>query len=200
MRAQAPPGPSPAPLHRIGQRTERTEIRGSEPFGRHTHHTLRFFTLSGPPTGPTGPTPPTGPTGPNWKAEKPVWLFSLAAAVHGPVLGGGGMAEPGITVLGGGGMTDPDSAVLGGGGIGEQEERAVLGGGGITDPDSAVHGGSGISDPDSAVHGGGGISDPDSAVLGGGGITGPSGPKSKWDVLQVQLAGELSHSKSGGES
>lgn len=110
------------------------------------------------------------------------------------------MAEPGITVLGGGGMTDPDSAVLGGGGIKEQEERAVLGGGGITDPDSAVLGGSGISDPDSAVHGGGGISDPDSAVLGGGGITGPSSPNSNWDVLQVQLAGELSNSESGGES
>ena len=110
------------------------------------------------------------------------------------------MAEPGITVLGGGGMTDPDSAVLGGGGIEEQEERAVRGGGGITDPDNAVVGGSGISDPDSAVLGGGGISDPDRAVLGGGGITGPSRPKSKWDVLQVQLADEPSNSKSSGES
>ena len=63
-----------------------------------------------------------------------------------------------------------------------------------------VRGGGGMTDPGSSVLGGGGMTDADSAVLGGGGITGPSGPKSKWDVLQVQLAGELSHSKSGGES
>ena len=110
------------------------------------------------------------------------------------------MAEPGITVLGGGGMTDPDSAVLGGGGM-TDPDSAVLGGGGMTDPDSAVHGGSGISDPDSAVDGGGGIAEQEeSAVLGGGGITSPPSPRSRWDVSQVQLAGELSHSKSGGES
>jgi hypothetical protein len=51
------------------------------------------------------------------------------------------------------------------------------------------------------VLGGGGIAEQEeSAVLGGGGITGPPGPKSRWDVSQVQLAGELSNSKSGGES
>ena len=62
-------------------------------------------------------------------------------------------------------------------------------------------GGSGISDPDSAVLGGGGITEQDeSAVQGGGGITGPPRPKSRWDVSQVQLAGELSDSKSGGAS
>ena len=55
-----------------------------------------------------------------------------------------------------------------------------------------------MAEPGIAVLGGGGMTDPDSAVLGGGGITGPSSPKSTWDVLQVQLAGELS--KSGGES
>ena len=112
------------------------------------------------------------------------------------------MAEPGITVLGGGGMTEQEeSAVVGGGGMTEHEESAVVGGGGITDPDSAVLGGSGISEPDKAVLGGGGIAEQEeSAVLGGGGITGPPGPKSRWDVSQVQLAGELSNSKSGGES
>lgn len=89
-------------------------------------------------------------------------------------------------------MAEPDNAVHGGGGIAEQEESAVLGGGGITDPDSAVQGGNGMRDPDSAVLGAGGMTDPDSAVLGGGGITGPPEPKSRWDVSQVQLAGELS--------
>jgi hypothetical protein len=108
------------------------------------------------------------------------------------------MTDPGSTVAGGGGMTDPDSAVLGGGGIAEQDGSAVQGGGGITDPDSAVLGGSGISDPDSAVLGGGGIAEQDeSAVQGGGGMTGSPSPKSRWDVSQVQLTGELSNSRSG---
>ena len=107
------------------------------------------------------------------------------------------MADPGSAVLGGGGMTEPDNAVLGGGGIAEQEESAVLGGGGITEPDSAVQGGIGMSDPDMVVLGGGGIAEQEeSAVLGGGGITSPPGARSRWDVSQVQLAGELSHSKS----
>ncbi len=97
-------------------------------------------------------------------------------------------------------MTDPAKVVLGGGEIAEQEGSAVLGGGGIAEQEgSAVRGGGGISDPDSAVLGAGGMTDPASAVLGGGGITGPPGPKSRWDVSQVQLAGELSHSKSGWE-
>ncbi len=97
-------------------------------------------------------------------------------------------------------MTDPARTVLGGGGIAEQEGSAVLGGGGIAEQEgSAVLGGGGMSDPDRAVLGAGGMSDPDRAVLGGGGITGPPGPKSRWDVSQVQLAGELSHSKSGWE-
>jgi hypothetical protein len=78
-------------------------------------------------------------------------------------------------VRGGGGMTDPGSTVLGGGGMAEQDESAVLGGGGMAEQD-------------------------ESAVQGGGGITGPPRPKSRWDVSQVQLAGELSNSKSGGAS
>jgi len=111
------------------------------------------------------------------------------------------MTDPGSAVLGGGGMTDPDRAVLGGGGIAEQDESVVQGGGGIAEPDSAVLGGSGITEPDRAVLGGGGIGEQDeSAVLGGGGITGPPSPKSRWDVSQVQLAGELSNSRSGEES
>jgi hypothetical protein len=111
------------------------------------------------------------------------------------------MTDPGSTVLGGGGMTDPDCDVLGGGGMTEQEESAVAGGGGMTDPDSAVLGGSGISEPDRAVLGGGGMTEQEeSAVAGGGGITGPPSPKSRWDVSQVQLAGELSNSRSGGRS
>ena len=98
-------------------------------------------------------------------------------------------------------MTDPARTVLGGGGIAEQEGSAVLGGGGIAEQEgSAVLGGGGIAEQEeSAVVGAGGMSDPDMAVLGGGGITGPPGPKSRWDVSQVQLAGELSHSKSGWE-
>ena len=108
------------------------------------------------------------------------------------------MTDPGSAVLGGGGITEQEaSAVVGGGGIAEQEASAVLGGGGITDGPSAVQGGNGIRDPDCAVLGAGGMTDPDSAVLGGGGIAGPPGPKSRWDVSQAQLAGELSHSKSG---
>jgi hypothetical protein len=161
---------------------------------------LRLFAAAGPPA--TGP-----PAVPDRKAEDPVPLLSIPApagilAVHRPVRGGGGMTDPGSTVLGGGGMTEQDeSAVLGGGGMTEQDESAVRGGGGITDPDSAVLGGSGISEPDTAVLGGGGIAEQDeSAVLGGGGITGPPRPKSRWDVSQVQLAGELSNSKSGAES
>jgi hypothetical protein len=98
------------------------------------------------------------------------------------------MADPGSRVHGGGGMTDPVRAVLGGGEIAEQEESAVLGGGGIAEQEG------------SAVFGGGGISDPDRAVLGGGGITEPPSPKSRWDVSQVQLGGELSNPKSGRES
>jgi hypothetical protein len=98
------------------------------------------------------------------------------------------MTDPGSTVVGGGGMTEADCAVLGGGGIVEQDESAVLGGGGMTDPDSAVLGGGGIAEQD------------ESAVQGGGGITGPPSPKSRWDVSQVQLTGELSTSRSGGES
>jgi hypothetical protein len=58
-----------------------------------------------------------------------------------------------------------------------------------------------MAEPGITVLGGGGIAEQEeSAVLGGGGITGPPGPKSRWDVSQVQLAGELSNSKSGGES
>jgi hypothetical protein len=178
----------------MGQPAERAEIRGFEPVSRHTHHTLRLFAAAGPPAVP------------DRKAEDPVSLISRPAsagivAVHRPVRGGGGMTDPGRTVLGGGGMTDPDRAVLGGGGMTEQEESAVVGGGGITDPDSAVLGGSGISEPDRAVLGGGGITEQEeSAVVGGGGITGPPSPKSRWDVSQVQLAGELSNSRSGGKS
>jgi hypothetical protein len=97
------------------------------------------------------------------------------------------MTDPGSTVVGGGGMTEADSAVLGGGGIAEQDESTVLGGGGISDPDSAVLGGGGIAEQD------------ESAVQGGGGITGPSSRKSRCDVSQVQLTGELSSSRSGGE-
>ncbi len=98
-------------------------------------------------------------------------------------------------------MTDPARTVLGGGGIAEQEGSAVLGGGGIAEQEgSAVLGGGGIAEQEeSAVVGAGGMTDPDMAVLGGGGITGPPAPKSRWDVSQVQLAGELSHSKSGWE-
>jgi hypothetical protein len=71
----------------------------------------------------------------------------------------------------------------------------------MTDPGSTVLGGGGMTDPDSAVLGGGGIAEQDeSAVHGGGGITGPPSPKSRWDVSQVQLSGELSNSKSAGES
>jgi hypothetical protein len=71
----------------------------------------------------------------------------------------------------------------------------------MTDPGSTVQGGGGMTDPDSVVQGGGGMTEQEeSAVAGGGGITGPPSPKSRWDVSQVQLAGELSNSKSGGES
>ena len=121
----------------------------------------------------------TGPPAvPDRKAEEPVSLVSIPvpagiAGVHRPVRGGGGMTDPGSTVVGGGGMTEADSAVLGGGGIAEQDS-AVLGGGGIAEQD-------------------------ESAVQGGGGITGPPSPKSRWDVSQVQLTGELSTSRSGGE-
>jgi hypothetical protein len=183
----------------MGEPPERAEIRGCEPVSRHTHHVLWLFAAAGPPA--AGP-----PAVPDRKAEDPVSLISRLApigfvAVHRPVRGGGGMTDPGSSVLGGGGMTDADSAVLGGGGMTEHDDRAVVGGGGITDPDSAVLGGSGISEPDRAVLGGGGIAEQDeSAVLGGGGITGPPSPKSRWDVSQVQLAGELSNSRSGGES
>jgi hypothetical protein len=178
----------------MGQRTERAEIRVLEPVDRHPHHVLRLFAAAGPPAVP------------DRKAEHPVSLISRLApgivAVHRPVRGGGGMTDPGSTVLGGGGIAEQDeSAVLGGGGIAEQDS-AVLGGSGISDPDSAVLGGGGIAEQDeSAVLGGGGITEQDeSAVLGGGGITGPPRPKSRWDVSQVQLAGELSNSKSGGAS
>jgi len=170
---------------------------------------LLLFAAAGPPAAGrrAAGSPAARPPGvPDRKAEDPVRLFSRSApagivAVHPPVRGGGGMTDPGSTVLGGGGMTDPDSAVLGGGWMAEQDESAVQGGGGIAEQDSAVLGGSGISDPDSAVLGGGGMAEQDeSAVQGGGGITGPPSPKSRWDVSQVQLAGELSNSKSGGES
>jgi hypothetical protein len=138
---------------------------------------LRLFAVAGPPVAP------------DRKAEEPVPLVGrpVPAGVHRPVRGGGGLSDPGSTVVGGGGMTEADSAVLGGGGIAEQDESVVLGGGGITDPDSAVLGGGGIAEHDESV------------VQGGGGITGPPSPKSRWDVSQVQLTGELSNSRSGGE-
>jgi hypothetical protein len=167
---------------------------------------LLLFAAVGPPA--VGPPAARPPGVPDRKAEDPVRLFSRSApagivAVHPPVRGGGGMTDPGSAVLGGGGMAEQDdSAVLGGGGMAEHDESAVLGGGGIAEQDSAVLGGSGMAEQDeSAVVGGGGMAEQDeSAVQGGGGITGPPRPKSRWDVSQVQLAGELSNSKSGGAS
>ena len=168
MRAAAPASsPPPVILDGMGQPTEPTEIRSSEPVDRHAHDTLRLFAI------------PARPSVPDREAENPVWLLPRSAPgriarVHQPVLGGGGMAEHDNAVLGGGGMAEQATVVLGGGGMAELES-AVRGGGGIAEQEeSVVQGDGGMTEPDSAVLGGGGITEPDSIVLGGGGMTGPS--------------------------